>query len=99
MSAAAQPLFMLGSIASTPAAMDALHDRRLNAITLLLRHQRNDSDLDAGDLEANRQALIDGSRLFSAFDIGEGDRVFVITEAADDLGKRRFTTLLLDREY
>jgi len=75
--------------------MNALHDRGLSAMELFLRHQRGDwGDLDAGDIEANRLALLDGSRLLSAYDLGEGWRVWVITEA-----DRRSTCLLLPDEY
>ncbi len=56
--------------------------------------------VDAGDKAANEQALQDGSRLLSAYLLKDGQtKVWVITEAEGDDGKRAATTLLLPDEY
>jgi hypothetical protein len=41
----------------------------------------------------------DGSRLLSAYALKTGQKVWVITEAADDHGSRAATTILVPDEY
>ena len=61
---------------------------------LLRRHASGDwGDLCPGDKALNRKALLDGSRIFSAYEI-EGRRFYVITES-----DRAVTTVLLADEY
>jgi hypothetical protein len=43
--------------------------------------------------------LIDGSRLLSANRTSNGEKIWIITEAVDDSGKRAATTILLPSEY
>ncbi|WP_218182795.1 hypothetical protein [Pseudomonas gingeri] len=52
--------------------------------------------MEEEDKRSNEQALHDGTRLLSAYDIDAGDnrRLYIITEA-----DRRVTTLLLPYEY
>ena len=40
------------------------------------------------DKELNDQSLVDGSRLLSAYRTLKGERIWIITEAADDQGHR-----------
>lgn len=51
------------------------------------------------DRLANDQALVNGSRLLSAYRTLKGVKIWVITEAADDEGQRAATTCLLPSEY
>ena len=51
------------------------------------------------DKRANDQALVDGSRLLSAYRTLKGERIWIITEAADDQGQRAATTAILPSEY
>ena len=51
------------------------------------------------DREQNEQAIIDGSRILSAYVTKNGTKLWVITEAADDTGQRSATTILLPEEY
>jgi hypothetical protein len=61
---------------------------------LLTRHlEGNWGDLGKADKRRNEEALKDGSRIFSAYQIGE-HRFYVITEA-----DRSSTTILLAYEY
>jgi len=71
-------------------------DRQLFGLALLARHSQGDwGDLCDEDIELNNQALKDGARLFSVYEIEpEGFKVWVITE-----WDRSATTLLLPREY
>jgi hypothetical protein len=66
----------------------------------LARHLRGDwGDLCGQDKRRNDEALGDGSRLFSAYHTELGEKFWVITEAEDDDGVRRSTTVLLPDEY
>jgi hypothetical protein len=47
----------------------------------------------------NDQSLIDGSRLLSAYRTLKNERLWIITEAADDQGSRSTTTILRPDEY
>jgi len=42
---------------------------------------------------------VDGSRLLSAYKTLKGERIWIITEAADDQGRRVASTILLPQEY
>ena len=89
------PKFSLGQLLSTPGALELLEETGKNASTYLHRHLSGDwGDLCDEDKEANDQALIDGSRIFSSYEIGKGEKIWVITEA-----DRSSTTILLPSEY
>jgi hypothetical protein len=63
--------------------------------TLLIRHLSRDwGQVPARDATLNDQALIDGGRLLSRYQIAPGVRVWLITEA-----DRSATTFLLPAEY
>jgi hypothetical protein len=47
----------------------------------------------------NEMALKNGSRILSAYHLPNGVKVWIITEAEDDDGKRVASTLLLPEEY
>jgi hypothetical protein len=55
--------------------------------------------VDQEDRRANDQSLLDGSRILSAYRTSNGEKLWVITEAADFVGKRAATTVLLPGEY
>ena len=100
MIAKSQPKFSLGQIVATPGALEALEKANQSAIEFIQRHARGDwGDVCDEDREANDEALIDGSRLLSAYRTSLGEKIWVITEAADDSGKRAATTILLPSEY
>jgi hypothetical protein len=59
------------------------------------RHANCDwGDVDADDWRANDDALREGNRLLSAYDIGRGRRLWILTEA-----DRSATTVILASEY
>ncbi|NVZ09757.1 hypothetical protein HW932_10840 [Allochromatium humboldtianum] len=90
-----QPLFSLGRLCTTPGALATLASLSLSPWSFLARHQRGDwGDLDADDRRANTLAVIQGSRVFSAYDLGHHQSLWIITEA-----DRSVTTLLLPEEY
>jgi hypothetical protein len=95
-----QAKFQPGEIVATPGAIEAMRASGQNAQDFLGRHLRGDwGDLDDEDRKLNDEALIDGSRLLSAYATKQGDKLWVITEAVGDDGRRAATTLLLPSEY
>jgi hypothetical protein len=88
-------LFSLGRVVATPGALDALETAGQAPQELLDRHITGDwGSLPNEDMATNEQALIYGSRIFSGYDLADGTRMWVITEA-----DRSATTLLLPSEY
>jgi hypothetical protein len=100
MSDATTDLFPLGEVVATPAAIKAIREAGQTPFDLLTRHRRGDwGDLDADDRRLNDGAVKDGSRILSAYPLRTGTKVWVITEAAGDDGRRASTCLLLPDEY
>jgi len=96
----AKPKFSLGQLLATPEALRALEESGQSPAFFLDRHVQGDWGLvDAEDKRLNDQALIDGSRLLSAYRTLKGERIWIITEATDDDGKRAATTILLPSQY
>lgn len=94
------PIFPLGQILATPGALDALGKCHQNPLSFLARHSSGDwGELSDGDRELNEQAVIDGSRIFSAYRTKNDTKLWVITDAADENGQRSLTTILLPEEY
>ncbi len=93
------PLFPLGRVVATPAALDALRLNQMDPSKLLDRHAAGDwGTLSLMDRVANAQALCSDDRILSAYPLqratDDADRVFVLTE-----GNREYTTVLLNSEY
>ena len=89
------PLFTLGQVVSTPAALETMSAANISPLALLRRHLTGDwGDLDQHDQQLNDLAIKDGSRIFSAYIICSDQRIWLITEA-----DRSSTTFLLPSEY
>lgn len=89
-----QPKFELGRVVGTPGAIDALDTLGIAPGALLRRHVAGDwGDVPDDDRQVNEDALIDGDRLHSAYQVS-GVRFWVITES-----DRSVTTILLPEEY
>lgn len=89
--------FDTGALLMTKGVHHLVEQGLLNPSVYLDRHRSCDwGDLHEEDAETNRQALLDGERLFSAYQTEHGDdkRLWIITEA-----DRSSTTLLLPSEY
>jgi hypothetical protein len=96
------PLFKPGQILATPGFLVALEKSGQSFMEFLQRHLAGDwGVVCAEDAEANNQALKDGSRLLSAYVLKDAaaTKVWLITEAEDDIGNRAATTGLLPSEY
>jgi hypothetical protein len=92
--------FDLGRILATPGALEAIATSGQTPGFFIQKHHSGDwGDVCASDKQANEHALKDGSRLLSAYKTLKGEKVWVITEAEDDAGRRAATTILLPSEY
>jgi hypothetical protein len=90
-----KPLFQLGQIVATPGALELLKSAGKAPSEFIARHHAGDwGDLCDEDRQANNEALKDGSRIFSSYDLNDGQKLWIITEA-----DRSSTTLLLPSEY
>ena len=89
------PLFDLGRISVTPAALEALEAASLPAVLgLLRRHREGDwGDVPKADARENARSLKYGWRVLSSYAIN-GERVWIITEA-----DRSSTCILVPEEY
>lgn len=94
------PLFAVGRIGATPAALQLLDDAGVSPLHLVARHCRGDfGDTDEHDTAANNDAVLHGGRVFSVYRLRADDYehdgvVWCITEA-----DRSVTTLLLPDDY
>lgn len=94
MAVRSDPLFDLGQVVATPAAIDFCQVHSLHPLALVRRHCHGDfGDMDREDIAANTQAIKSGARVFSSYRVGSG-KVWVITEA-----DRSSTCILLPAEY
>ena len=92
--------FNLGQLLATPGALAALEESGQRPIQFISRHAQGDwGEVCAEDGRLNNAALVDGSRLLSAYKTRKGTKLWIITEAADDDGNRAATTILLPEEY
>ena len=96
----AKPKFPLGQILATPEAIEALQQSDQLPGEFLARHVAGDwGEVCADDKALNDESLIDGSRILSAYRTSRNERLWIITEAADEAGHRCCTTILLPSEY
>lgn len=90
-----KPQFTLGQLVATPTALEALEESGQSPSDFLSRHVRGDwGEVCNEDRLLNDQALIDGSRLLSAYKTLKGTKLWVITEA-----DRSSTCILTPSEY
>ena len=94
------PKFDLGQVVATPEALRLLEESGQSPGFFLDRHvQGSWGEVNAEDKRLNDQALVDGSRLLSAYRTLKGERIWIITEATGDDGKRSATTILRPDQY
>lgn len=94
------PRFEGGRLLATPTALKTIHESGQILADFLDAHFQGDWGLlDDEDRHLNDLALLDGSRLLSAYSTLRGERIWIITEATDDEGRRAATTILLPEEY
>jgi hypothetical protein len=82
-------------VVETFGALRALEDAEHHPAELLARHVTGDwGDLPKEDKEENELSVRGGFRIFSAYKLSSGVKVWVISEA-----DRSATTILLPEEY
>lgn len=87
--------FAFGQLLITPGAIDACAEAGERADTFFFRHLTKDwGDLCEEDKEANEEALRIEARIFSAYQLATGVKLYCITE-----WDRSVTTLLCASEY
>lgn len=92
--------FRLGRIVATPGALEAIQSAGQDPLFFLERHARGDwGEVDAEDWKLNDQSVQDGSRILSAYRTLQGEKLWIITEAEGDDGRRASTCLLLTEAY
>jgi len=90
----------LGKTLATPGALAALEASGQSPAFFLDQHvQGNWGEVSREDRLLNDIALVSGERLLSAYRTLKGQRIWVLTEAKDDAGKRAATTIILPSEY
>jgi len=89
-------LFPLGRIYLTPGATEAFQRRGVPFVgDIIARHATgNWGDMDSHDKAQNNAAVKNGGRIFSAYQLTDDLKVWVITE-----WDRSATTILLPSEY
>lgn len=100
-----RPLFEMGRVGATPGALALVADP-LEFVPILHRHQSGDwidtgTDAEPGefsDADLNNLAIINGGRIFTVADLPAG-RVWIITEAKGEDGRRASTCILTPEEY
>ena len=106
--------FSLGQIVATPGALALLAETNRSAASLIARHMHGDwGDICKEDTGLNELAVRDGFRILSVYRLVDAEKlkatpvprrtnlptIWIITDAADDHGIRRCTTLLLPGDY
>ncbi|MCE7524913.1 hypothetical protein MA04_04238 [Alcanivorax balearicus MACL04] len=90
-----QPLFPAGDIVMTQGVNDLIQRGEVNPSPYLQRHLAGDwGDLCDEDRRTNDDALEQGDRLFSSYQVTPALTIWIITE-----WNRSVTTLLLPDEY
>jgi hypothetical protein len=90
-----KPLFEMGHITGTPAALDAMEYAEVIPENLLRRHvSGNWGDVSEEDAKENDFSVKHGFRILSSYKLDTGVTIWIITEA-----DRSATTFLLSSEY
>ncbi len=88
-------LFWPGVVVATPAVLEAFREAKEDPLSYLHRHLSGDwGDIDEFDKLQNESALENDYRLLSAYVLGNGTRIWIITEA-----DRSSTCVLLPSDY
>ena len=97
----ARAKFNPGQIVATPGALEVIRASGQTPEVFLGAHLEGywGGDLCEEDRLLNDEALIDGSRLLSAYKTLRGEKLWIITEAEGDDGRRYSTTILRPEEY
>lgn len=93
------PKFELGRLQATTAALEAIQQSGEEIESYLNRHIHGDwGSVSEADRLANDQAVVEGGRIVSVHRTGNGIKIWIITEAADESGNRPSTIVQLAAE-
>ena len=96
-------LFSLGHVVATPAALALIEKNGASIPQLLNRHQTGAwQELCKEDREANWQAVFNGNRILSAFNLCRADqpaKIWIISEGHEPVQSYSVTTILLPEDY
>ena len=85
----------MGQIVATPLVVDIFEEADEYYLDYLERHVTGDwSEMDKEDQKENRYSVDKYLRIFSAYTLSNGVKIWIITEA-----DRSATTILLPEEY
>jgi hypothetical protein len=91
--------FRPGQLMATPGALQAIEESGQTPDFFLDQHLAgNWGMVDREDGKLNDEALRDGGRILSAYRTLKGQKLWIISEVADDAGHRAATTILLPEE-
>jgi hypothetical protein len=93
-------LFYLGEFTITNEADRILFFEKPteNLLDLLKRHVSGDwGEIGQEEKDRNDKAIEDGSRILSAYTLSTGNRILILTEAANKLGQREITRILTSK--
>lgn len=103
------PSFSPGQIVATPSALALLEQHGVSPQTILCRHLAGDwGSVCSDDASLNNEALRDGCRILSSYEIAPGVTLWIITDAESDIdeagnvltpSQRLRTTILRPEEY
>ena len=90
-----------GQIVATPGVLEAIRASGQRPELFLGAHLEGywGGELCEEDRRLNDEALLDGSRLLSAYKTLRGEKLWIITEAVGDDGRRASTAIVLPNEY
>lgn len=92
--------FNLGQILATPGALEALDESGQDPTCFFAKHVQGEwGDISESDRQLNEEALSDGSRIMSSYKTLKGVKLWIITDAVNEVGERYVTTILLPEEY
>jgi hypothetical protein len=92
--------FHPGRCVATPGALEALEHAGQEPTFFLDRHVCGDwGECCPDDAAANEAALQTGARLLSVYRTLRNTKIWIITEAVGDNGRRASTCILLPEEY
>jgi hypothetical protein len=95
-----KPLFELGQIVVTPAAMKAIDESGEEVAEYLTRHAFGDwGSVFNEERERNDAAVRKGGPIVSEYRAGNGIKIRVVTAEVDSSGHRATTTILLPVEH
>ena len=95
-------LFYLGEFTITAEADRILFSEKPkeNLLDLLKRHVSGDwGEVGQEEKDRNDRAIEDGSRILSAYTLSTGNRILILTEAANELGHREITRISTSENF